>query len=299
MVRLVSAIEVASTTLRRPAAVGAIAASWAPGSSAPYSGWRSTPASRVPCRRSCTARISPTPGRNTSSEPGWWASAWRTAAATVSGRRCSRRGGRYSTSTGWLLPALVSTGASSSSAASGSASSVADITITRRSGLSACCDSRTSARPRSASSERSWNSSNSTAATPPSSGSRWSMRTRMPSVTTSMRVRAETLVSTRVRKPTVVPTGSPRDFDMNRAAARAARRRGSSTRSFFSPRQSAFSSASGTRVVLPAPGGACSTAVDRSASVASSRGSRASIGSSGALRVGSLAGMQGRRDGFP
>ncbi len=47
---------------------------------------------------------------------------------------------------------------------------------------------------------------------------------------------------------------------MNDAAARAASRRGSSMMIRPSPRQVASSSASGTRVVLPAPGGATSTA---------------------------------------
>ena len=47
---------------------------------------------------------------------------------------------------------------------------------------------------------------------------------------------------------------------MRSAAARAASRRGSSTRIFLSAAQGSSSSTSGTRVVLPAPGGATSTA---------------------------------------
>ena len=47
---------------------------------------------------------------------------------------------------------------------------------------------------------------------------------------------------------------------MRAAAARAASRRGSSTRIFLSFAQGSSSSTSGTRVVLPAPGGATSTA---------------------------------------
>ena len=43
---------------------------------------------------------------------------------------------------------------------------VADMTRSRKSSRRPCCTSRAKARPRSASSERSWNSSNSTAATP-------------------------------------------------------------------------------------------------------------------------------------
>ncbi len=47
---------------------------------------------------------------------------------------------------------------------------------------------------------------------------------------------------------------------MRSALARAAIRRGSSMMIFLSLSQGASSSASGTRVVLPAPGGATSTA---------------------------------------
>ena len=47
---------------------------------------------------------------------------------------------------------------------------------------------------------------------------------------------------------------------MRAAAARAASRRGSSTMIFFPFAQASPASTSGTRVVLPAPGGATSTA---------------------------------------
>ena len=90
-------------------------------------------------------------------------------------------------------PALSITGASPSSFATRAPSSVADITRSFRSSRKPCCTSRASARPRSASSERSWNSSNSTAATPSSAGSSSIMRVNTPSVTTSMRVCARHL----------------------------------------------------------------------------------------------------------
>ena len=61
------------------------------------------------------------------------------------------------------------------------------------------------------------------------------MRVRIPSVTTSMRVSRLTRVSSRVRKPTVLPTGSPSSCAMRAATARAAMRRGSSIRIFRSP----------------------------------------------------------------
>ena len=88
---------------------------------------------------------------------------------------------------------------------------------------------------------------------------RGSCRAKTPSVTTSMRVRAETRLCSRTRKPTVSPTfrrgsrpcarggagGKAARLQHDHAAARA---------------QGSSSSASGTRVVLPAPGGATSTA---------------------------------------
>ena len=55
---------------------------------------------------------------------------------------------------------------------------------------------------------------------------------------------------------------------MRSAAARAASRRGSSTRIFLSAAQGSSISTSGTRVVLPAPGGATSTAALRCRSAA-------------------------------
>jgi hypothetical protein len=68
------------------------------------------------------------------------------------------------------------------------ASSVADITRMRRSGRSAPRASHVSARPRSALRERSWNSSKMTVPMPGRSGASCTMRVRMPSVTTSIRV---------------------------------------------------------------------------------------------------------------
>ena len=97
---------------------------------------------------------------------------------------------------------LSMTGASPRSAATRAPSMVADITRRRRSSRKAICTSRASAKPRSASSERSWNSSNSTAATPSSVGSSRMSRVKMPSVTTSIRVLRETLDPNRIRRPT-------------------------------------------------------------------------------------------------
>ena len=156
---------------------------------------------------------------------------------------------------------------------------VADITRIFRSSRRPCCASRASASPRSASSERSWNSSNSTAATPFSSGSSRIRRVNTPSVTTSMRVLADTFEPKRTRRPTVSPVRSPKVFAMRSAAARAAIRRGSSTR-IFPVAHGSCASTSGTRVVLPAPGGATSTATLRVRSAAVSAGRASSMGRS-------------------
>jgi len=105
-------------------------------------------------------------------------------------------------------------------------------------------------------------------------------RVKTPSVMISIRVRLETFETYRTRKPTVSPTRSPSVCAMRSAAARAASRRGSSTRmrrafwAHASPMRT-----SGTRVVLPAPGGATSTAAFCARSAAVKPGNAASMGS--------------------
>ena len=64
---------------------------------------------------------------------------------------------------------------------------------------------------------------------------------------------------------------------MRAAAARAASRRGSSTRIFLPAAQGSAASTSGTRVVLPAPGGATRTAALPARNAPVSSGSAASI----------------------
>ena len=86
------------------------------------------------------------------------------------------------------------------------------------------------------------------------------------------------------RRPIVSPTFSPSVAAMRAAAARAARRRGSSRMRRLPSAQGSSSSASGARVVLPAPGGATSTARGRSANAARSEGRAASIGRGGTER---------------
>jgi hypothetical protein len=99
-----------------------------------------------------------------------------------------------------------------------------------------------------------------------------------PSVITSIRVRFEILEPKRTRRPTVSPTCSLKVAAMRLDAARAASRRGSSSRIFLSAAHGSSSSTSGTRVVLPAPGGATSTAVLLARNAAVSRGSASSMG---------------------
>ena len=123
----------------------------------------------------------------------------RSAVAASSRAPLASGASRQRMSTGWARPRAVITGASPISAATGPASSVADITNSARSSRSAPASSRHSASPRSALSERSWNSSKITAPTPDSSGSDWIIRVSTPSVTTSMRVLSDVLVAPRMR----------------------------------------------------------------------------------------------------
>ncbi len=80
-------------------------------------------------------------------------------------------------------------------------------------------------------------------------------------MTKRMRVSRLKLRSKRICQPTSRPSVQPCSSAIRRAAARAAIRRGSSTTTCPSPAISDAASAGGTRVVLPAPGGACSTAL--------------------------------------
>ncbi len=160
-------------------------------------------------------------------------------------------------------------------------SSVADMISRRRSSRSAPCASSARARPRSEFRRRSWNSSNRTAPTSFISGSFRMRRVNRPSVITSIRVAAETLRSTRVVRPTVWPSLSPRVDAMRSAAMRAAIRRGSSIRmrpGITASPPSRPASASGTRVVLPAPGGAARTSRLPVASARRISGNTSSIG---------------------
>ena len=138
--------------------------------------------------------------------------------------------------------------------------------------------------------ERSWNSSSTTTAQPSSSGSATSRAVSTPSVATSRRVRGEKRRSQRTCQPTSSPAVQPCSSAMRRARLRAATRRGCSTIT----RPSAAHSAGGTRVVLPAPGGATTTAAPRSRTAATMAGRCGSMGSGGANQRGGGAAKRDR-----
>lgn len=193
-----SATLVASTTRRCPDGSGCSTRLCASTDSSPCSGSTCTAGSSTSCSAPCTRAISRWPGRNTSTSPGCVAKACSTARRVCGSSASSRRAGKCAISTGKLRPALLRRGASTKPARR-SPSSVADIATMRRSSRTCACTSSASARPRSPARWRSWNSSNSSAPTCSSIGSSWISRVRMPSVTTSMRVRAEVLFSKRMR----------------------------------------------------------------------------------------------------
>ena len=102
---------------------------------------------------------------------------------------------------------------------------------------------------------------------------------KTPSVTTSTRVFGPDFETIRARNPIRSPTASDKERAMRSAAARAAMRRGSSTRILRPWSQLSPIKASGTRVVLPAPGGATRTADARAAKAVRNSSRAASIGS--------------------
>ena len=264
-------------------ASGAKTRSWSSGGRSPCSGstrrLRWTAISAIASR---ALAISAAPGRNTSTSPPLSATvSLRTAAATCSASGLRSGRSAYSTATSKRRPSLRTIG-QPRCAAIGAASSVADITTTLRSRRGPRINSTSSASATSACKWRSWNSSSTTAETRSSSGS-WSiLRVRTPSVTYLSRVRGPVASWKRTWKPTLSPTRSPRSSATRRAAVRAASRRGSSTTT--SP-STEWSSAGGTRVVLPAPGGASTTTAGPSRRAATMRGTTSSMGSGS--RIGS------------
>ena len=159
---------VASTTLRRPAGAGAIAASCVSIGSEPCSGCSDTSAWQRRCSSASTRRISPAPGRNTSTEPGSVGHGldYHPGDVIDEGTLLARAlqsallaGGAWRVVTGHARPSLLITGTSPSSFATAMPSSVADITRILRSSRSESIAAIVKASPVSAASDRSWNSS--------------------------------------------------------------------------------------------------------------------------------------------
>ena len=195
MVIDVSAIEVAITTLRLPLGDGSMADCCSGEDSFPYKGnMRVAPS--LPSSRSLHLTISACPGKKARMSPSCSRWAFITAEATSSAQRTASVSSKFTMSTSYIRPSLSTSGASND-LQSWSASIVADITTILKSGLIKLCVSRVSARAVSETRLRSWYSSKITTDTPSSVGSSMSIRVRMPSVRTSTRVDADTLVSKR------------------------------------------------------------------------------------------------------
>ena len=223
------------------------------------------------------------PGRKSKISPTFSCKARIVTAVTASSRRCCLPAGAQMMSTGCCRPTLEIIGAGSASPrslAKRCVSAVADIASTRRSGRRFLRASRQSASPISVGRFLSWTSSKMTKPTPGSSGSFCKRRVRIPSVTTSMRVLGPIWRSSRVWYPTSSPGSCPINEAKRRAAARAASRRGSSITMRCPFNQLSLIRRNGTRVVLPAPGGATKTAVRRVANAARSSVTTSSIGRS-------------------
>ena len=151
MVSEVSAMDVASTTLRCPAGAGAMAASCSRAERLPYSGHSATSAASLPSSKSVRWRISPAPGKKASRLP--WSVCIKCVITSAMCRHsrgpapacaapptiCPARsvGGMCRICTGYTLPSQSTEGQPPKSSATAVTSSVADMTISRRSGRSA------------------------------------------------------------------------------------------------------------------------------------------------------------------
>ena len=151
MVKLVSAIEVARTILRRPEGAGRMACSCSSCGSSPCSGaMMMSGLSRLSCSCRSTRRISAMPGRNTNRLPGSTASACLMLRTTAESRCPSIGRSRYCVVTAKSRPSQEIVVASGNSAVTAAQSSVADMTSRRRSSRKSRCDSLANANPRSA-----------------------------------------------------------------------------------------------------------------------------------------------------
>ncbi len=187
--------------------------------------------------------------------------------------RSSSRGtaaGTHSTARGYNADGQSTTGAGPPPSSAGppirvakrGASSVADMATRVRSPRS-CRTSASIPSSRSVSRPRSWTSSRMTARVLSRPGSSSRRRSRIPGVTNSTTVAGPAWRSPRTVYPTRSPIRLPSRAAKRRAAARAATRRGwvTTTRRASPAGAARLASRGGTSVVLPVPGGACTTAV--------------------------------------
>ena len=136
----------------------------------------------------CARLISPAPGRNTSRSPSLSSRRnRRTAPATCAASGRSSGVGRCSIATSNIRPSLRTTSPPTKSA-TGSASNVADIATTARSGRSVSRSRRNQARARSVATWRSCSSSSTTTPTPGRRGAASMRRMNSPSVMNRSRV---------------------------------------------------------------------------------------------------------------
>ena len=275
----VSAMSVASTTRRRPGGDGASARSCSSGPSAPARRCTST---STPASCSAVREISAMPGRKASTSPGSSRSAVNTADTTAGSIRSSRVRGRQRMSTGYVCPALSTIGAGVAEQASeagrvggGRHGEDAQVRAQRRrrierqgeaevGGEVALVDLVEDDEPDA-----------------------WQLGILLQAA------REDTLGdhfdagerADAALVPGLVADESaddcPVSVAMRRAAARVARRRGSSTTIRRPASHGSSSRASGTMVVLPAPGGAASTARVLPASARRSSSRTSTIGRSG------------------
>ena len=217
----------------------------------------------TPRARRLRRRISAAPGRNTSTSPSSpSATSLRSAARHLALERPLRRAGARAILDRHLEAPPLGAQRRTRRGSRRPARRRASPTSPPASGPAvARCSRRSSASATSPCRCRSWNSSSSTAPTPaaPGSDSRRRVRIALGDEAHARARRHGVLEAHAVADRS--PTRSPSSSATRRAARRAASRRGSSTR--ISPSTPASSSARGTRVVLPAPGGASSTSARR------------------------------------
>ena len=237
-----------------------------------------------------TCSTSRTPGTKTRTSPSPGASRRAAAACRATWSRNGQVTPRWSSRATGDGAHRTSSGCSTESAATMGAGAPGDASSPAKRGASTVADiatsvmsSRSSRRSRSMPSRmsesrlRSCTSSRMTAETPGRSPSRSKRRVITPGVANSTDVSRETLRSPRTVYPTAPPSSTPANSASRRAAARTATRRGAVTitrpgrvPSARARSATTLATTGGTTVVLPVPGGACTTATRPSSARASS-----------------------------